>query len=232
MQFQINDFEGPLDLLLQLIKSSKMDIFNIEIESIVDQYVSFISNTDKINIDSASEYFLLASELIEIKSRLLLPKGEEEEEEDPRTDLVNRLIEYENYKNMSSYLKEKSDKRSEIYTKYPDDITKYIDEDNISVNISIEELIDALKKHIERKEEEKPLSTKVTISEVSVKDRKKDINKLLLKKSKLNFLELFDNTSKEYLVATFIAVLEMVKEKEIVIYQDKNFSDIFVEAII
>ena len=109
MEFKINDFEGPLDLLLHLIKESKMDIMNIEIESITKQYVEFLEKQEKMNLEVSSEYLVLASELIEIKSKLLLPnnKMDEEEEVDPRTDLVNRLLEYQAYKDITKVLLEK-----------------------------------------------------------------------------------------------------------------------------
>ena len=104
--FIINDFEGPLDLLLHLIKTSKMDIYDIKVEEITKQYVDFINKQKEMNLDVASEYLVMASELIEIKSKMLLPKTEEEEEEDPRKELVNRLIEYQKYKDMISSFKE------------------------------------------------------------------------------------------------------------------------------
>ena len=111
IEFKINDFEGPLDLLLHLIKESKMDIMNIEIELITKQYMDFLDQQEKMNLEISSEYLVLASELLEIKSRLLLPnnKTEDGEEvvEDPREELVNRLLEYQTYKNITSLLQEK-----------------------------------------------------------------------------------------------------------------------------
>ena len=106
IEFRINDFEGPLDLLLHLIKESKMDIMNIEIESITNQYVEFLEKQEKMNLEVSSEYLVLASELIEIKSKLLLPnnKLEEEEEIDPREELINRLLEHQAYKDITRVL--------------------------------------------------------------------------------------------------------------------------------
>ena len=117
MEFKINDFEGPLDLLLHLIKESKMDIMNIEIESITKQYVEFLEKQEKMNLEVSSEYLVLASELIEIKSKLLLPnnKMDEEEEVDPREELINRLLEYQAYKDITKVLQEKELLR---YNKY------------------------------------------------------------------------------------------------------------------
>ena len=101
VEFKINDFEGPLDLLLHLIKESKMDIMNIEIEKITKQYMDYLDLQEKMNLEIASEYLVLAAELLEIKSKMLLPRQtveEDEEEEDPREELVNRLLEYQAYK--------------------------------------------------------------------------------------------------------------------------------------
>ena len=104
MDFKINEFEGPLDLLLHLIKESKMNIMDIEIEKITDQYMNYLDLQEKMNLEIASEYLVMASELIELKSKLLLPnpKNEEGEEEDPREELVNRLLEYQAYKEIQT----------------------------------------------------------------------------------------------------------------------------------
>ena len=131
MEFRINDFEGPLDLLLHLIKESKMDIMDIKIEVITQQYIDFLDKQEKMNLEVSSEYLVLASELIEIKSKLLLPNNknvEEEEEEDPREDLVNRLLEYQAYKDITKMLHEKESLRKDIYTKSPENIKQYLDE--------------------------------------------------------------------------------------------------------
>ena len=117
MDFIINDFEGPLDLLLHLIKESKMDIMNIEIEEITKQYMDFLDKQEKMNLEISSEYLVLASELLEIKSRLLLPNNKDEsleEEEDPRDELINRLIEYQAYKNITKLLQDKELLRKEL----------------------------------------------------------------------------------------------------------------------
>ena len=108
MEFTIEGFEGPLDLLLHLIKENKMDIFDIEINLITEQYLKYIHNMEKVNLE-VSEYLVLASELIEIKAKMLLPRKQQEsekEEEDPREELVNKLLEYQAYKEISKDLNE------------------------------------------------------------------------------------------------------------------------------
>lgn len=233
--FKINEFEGPLDLLLHLIKESKMDIMNIEIESITKQYLDYLDLQEKMNLEIASEYLVLASELIEIKSKLLLPKQKlddiDEEEIDPREELANRLLEYQAYKEITKVLQEKENIRKDIYTKSPENIGKYIDEETtITSDVSLDDLVDAFKKYLERKKQNKPLKTKVTINEISVSSRRKDITKILKEQKKVSFFKLFPISTKEYIVATFLAILEMAKNKELIITQNKNFDDIVCEV--
>ena len=233
LEFKINDFEGPLDLLLHLIKEAKMDIMNIEIESITDQYLAFINKSEKMNLEVSSEYLVLASELLEIKSRMLLPreKIDEETEEDPRTELVNRLLEYEVYKNITSTLHDRELLRREIYTKSPENIKNYIDESTeIHADVTLDDLINAFQRYYQRKKDNKPLKTKVTVNEISVSSRRHDIKNILKQKKRVSFFELFEVASKEYIVATFLAILEMAKNDELIIKQDKNFEEIICEA--
>ena len=234
LSFKINDFEGPLDLLLHLIKESKMDIMNIEIEKITNQYMDFLHQTEKMNLEISSEYLVLASELLEIKSKMLLPRNEDalEEEEDPREELMNRLIEYQTYKELTKVLQEKELIRKDIYTKMPEDIHNYVEEDHtIHADVTLDDLVNALQKYYQRKEDNKPLNTKVTVNEISVSSRRSDIKKLLKTKKRVSFFELFPIATKEYIVATFLAILEMAKSKELVIKQEKEFADIICEVV-
>ena len=234
MEFRINDFEGPLDLLLHLIKESKMDIMNIEIEKITKQYVDFLNAQEKMNLEVSSEYLVLASELIEIKSKMLLPnnKVDEEDEEDPRTDLVNRLLEYKAYKSITPLLQEKELLRKDIYTKMPENMQQYRNEDiEIQSDVTLDDLVDAFRKYYQRKIDNQPLKTKVTVNEISISSRRHDIKKLLKNKKRVSFFELFPVMTKEYIVATFLAILEMAKNRELVIKQENNFEDIICEVV-
>ena len=236
VEFKLNEFEGPLDLLLHLIKESKMDIMNIEIESITKQYMDYLALQEKMNLEIASEYLVLASELLEIKSKMLLPNGkneeDEEEEIDPREELVNRLLEYQAYKEITKVLQEKESLRREIYTKSPENIKNYIDEvKEINVDVSLDDLVLAFKNYLARKKDNKPLKTKVTVNEISVSSRRYDIKRLLKNKKRVSFFELFPVLTKEYVVATFLAVLEMAKSGELTIIQDKAFDDIICEEV-
>ena len=212
-----------------------MDIMNIEIELITKQYMDFLDKQEKMNLEISSEYLVLASELLEIKSRLLIPnnKNEEEEvEEDPRDELVNRLLEYQAYKDITKVLQEKELLRKDIYTKTPENIRNYIDEDNeIHVDVTLDDLVAALQKYYQRKIDNKPLKTKVTVNEISVSSRRHDIKNVLREKKRVSFFELFPVASKDYVVATFLAILEMAKSKELIITQNETFDDIICEAI-
>lgn len=234
LDLKINEFEGPLDLLLHLIKENKMDIFDIKIEEITEQYLSYIKKQESMNLEVDSEYLVLASELIEIKSKLLLPHEKEvidEEESDPREELMNRLLEYQAYKEITKTLKEKELIRQEIYTKAPSSLKEYVDSDtDIKMDVTLDDLVDAFQKFLERKKESKPLTTKVTENEITVSSRRSDIKMLLSKGKKISFFKLFPVYTKEYVVATFLAILEMVKNKEIIITQNDTFDDIVCEV--
>ena len=227
--FIINDFEGPLDLLLHLIKTSKMDIYDISVEEITKQYIDFINSQKEMNLTIASEYLVMASELIELKSRMLLPRTEEEEEEDPREDLVNRLLEYQKYKDMIDSFKELEKNRKDIFTKDHINFNEYSDT-NIENDgsITLDDLVNALNKFLERKELEKPISTKITKKEISVQDRTRDIRNILSKKKKVSFFDLFEVKTREYVVVTFLSILEMAKFGEIEIIQEDNFNNIII----
>ena len=232
--FKINEFEGPLDLLLHLIKINEMNIMDIQIEEITKQYVDYLKSQEKLNIEIASEYLVMASELMEIKSKMLLPNekmDEEEEEIDPREELIQSLLEYEAYKKLSQVLEEKNENRSYIYTKLPENINNYVEDIDITNEGEIEDLINAFKLFLDRKSKSKPLKTRVTVKEISVSSRCLEIRSVLKTKKKVSFFDLFSIDSKEYIVATFLAILEMCKNKELKIKQDNNFEDIIVESV-
>lgn len=234
MELVIQDFEGPLDLLLHLIKESKMDIMNIEIEEITKQYVEFLNSQEKLNLEISSEYLVMACELMEIKSKMLLPsskKEDEEVDEDPREELVNRLLEYQAYKDITKILQEKELLRKDIYTKMPENMQQYRNEDiEIQSDVTLDDLVDAFRKYYQRKIDNQPLKTKVTVNEISISSRRHDIKKLLKEKKRVSFFELFPIMTNEYVVATFLAILEMAKSRELKITQEKAFDDIICEV--
>lgn len=231
----IGDFEGPLDLLLHLIKKSKMEIFDIEISKITEEYIKYINSMKELNLDIASEYLVMASELIEIKSKKLLPTKEEKEDEEdinPEEELKRRLIEYKKYKESTEVFRNLEEKRSYYYTKSPENMKKYsLEKLENDGNVSLFDLLDAFQKLLERREASKPRNTKIARKEMSVKERVVKIRDILRVKKKVSFIELFDDFSKPYVVVTFLSVLEMVKGREINIKQDSNFGDIYLERV-
>ena len=231
----IGDFAGPLDLLLHLIKKSKMEIFDIEISEITNQYLNYIEQMSEMNLDIASEYLVMAAELIEMKSRKLLPNKEEEsseEEENPEENLKRRLLEYKKYKESTGIFRNLEENRSSYYTKAPESLKNYLNETiENDGTISINDLLLAFQKILERQNFNKPVNTKITRRELSVKERVVRIRDILKNKKKVNFIELFDDFSKPYVVVTFLSVLEMAKNKEITLKQDNNFSDIYLERV-
>lgn len=230
---KINEFEGPLDLLLHLIKKSNIDIYDISLSDITDQYLEYIHQMEELNLDIASEYLVMATELLEYKSRSLLPKKieDDKEEEDPKEELIKRLVDYKKYKEITSEFKKLEDIRSEIYTKTPSNINEYDEKVINNSELSVNDLISAFKKFIDRKEYEKPLNTKITTKELSVSDRILKIKEILKTKNEVNFIDLFDKLTKDYVVVTFLSILEMSKNKEIEIKQDNNFGNIIIKEV-
>lgn len=235
MTLNVADFEGPLDLLLHLVKTSKMDIYNIDIASVTEEYLSFINNNTGLSIDAYSEYLVMASELIHLKSKLLLNNDDEEESDyefNNPEDLAARLLEYEKIKNISSIFKNLEEKRSEVYTKSPSYLEDYREnKEIINSDISLDDLLSAFSSFLERQKLSEPTDTKITKKELSVEDRINTIRTKLKKyNGKIKFLELFDNVTKPYVIVTFLSILDMAKNKEITINQKNNFSDIFIES--
>ena len=232
--FCINDFEGPLDLLLHLVKESKMDIYEINISDIINQYLEFIHNLEDENIDIASEYLVMAAELIHLKSKLLINRHDDEENDEEfsinsEEDLRNKLVEYEKYKKITENFKELEEKRSEVHTKLPESLQEYVENNIVKGEFDISELLNAYKLFLDRQELTKPLNTRITRKEINIEDKIKDIKNILAKRKKVNFIELFTEVTKENVVITFLSILEMAKNNEITLTQEDNFSPIMIE---
>ena len=165
MHYEVNidEFSGPLDLLLHLIKKDNIDIYDISLEKITNEYLEYIKKMEEMNLDIASEYLVMASELIEYKSRSLLrQKDEEEIEQDPKEELIKRLVDYKKYKEVTETFRNLENLRSDIYTKTPSNISEYDESLKNDGLVSVDDLMEAFKKFLSRKEYEKPLNTKVT----------------------------------------------------------------------
>ena len=234
MNIKINDFDGPLDLLWHLIKAHKMDIYDINIEKITKEYLSFINEHKELTIDGASEYLVMASELIHLKSKLLLNNNDEEEDAEyeinTEDDLRNRLIEYEKLKAAADRLVELENKRKEVLTKLPSNLSEYADKSaKLSSDITLDDLLKAFEGYLNRKKLDEPVNKAVTKRELSVEDRCLSIKSYLHNRGKVNFLDLFDEVDKPYVIVTFLGILNLVKSREAVISQEYNFGDIYIE---
>ena len=210
--FYINDFEGPLDLLLHLVKQSKMNIYDINLFDLIKEYLDFINKMQDLNIDVASEYLSMASELVHLKSKMLINKKDDEEEADDEfnikseEDLRNKLLEYENIKNITGEFKVKGLYDADILYK---------------AFLEVEKKLKLLK----------PLDTTITKKEISVLERTKEIKDILRLRGKVDFYSLFSINTREYIVITFLTILTMSKNKELKIIQEDNFSPIIVEGL-
>lgn len=229
----LDNFQGPMDLLLHLIKKKKMNILDIKLEIIIDEYLEYIRKCENLNLNIASSYLVMSTELLEIKSRMLLPSNNELEpdEIDEVTNLKNRLIEYEKYKNMVSLFKEYEEARREFKTKSPTNILEYKEDKVIHSSLNVDVLKKAYEELLKRIEDDKPTQTKVTKKELSVEDTIVDIRNKFKSNKRMNFLDLFDKYEKSYIVVTFLAILEMSSKKEIKIIQDNNFDNIVCEVV-
>ena len=235
-QFSINDFEGPLDLLLHLVKTSKMNIYDIDIKIIIEEYLKFIESEKEKNIDIASSYLVMAAELIHLKSKMLVNDEENEETSDEEfsitseEDLKRKIIEYEKYKKISESLVELENKRNNFYTKSPMNLDEFVEKGNINFgDVSVNDLVLALKKFKEREKLNKPLNTRITKKEYSIEKRIEDIRKILQVREKVEFLELFSELNRDFIIVTFLSILTMSKNDEILLTQIDNFKPILIE---
>jgi len=229
----IDAFEGPLDLLLHLIKKSNIDIVDINIVDITKQYLDYINCMEEMNLDIASEYLTMAAELIEMKSNILLPKPELDDVEEERQDLINRLLDYEQYKKMIGYFRDLENDRRDMFTRVPEDLKNYDCVSNVTLggDVTVDDLVSALNKFFSKKEYEKPLNTKVTSREYSVSMRCEEIKSVLSKKKKVCFTDLFDRYDKSFIVVTFLAILDLVRKSNVLVSQDRNFNQIYIEDV-
>ena len=228
----IDNFDGPLDLLLHLIKEQDIDIYDIKIEDITKQYLDYIKHMKELNLEIASEYLVMASELIEMKSKMLLPKNKEKEdddyEEDPRELLIERLLAYKRYKEVTSEFKDLELTRKMVFTREPDNLNRYVKEDENSEELGVADLIDAFNNLLKRKELDRPIATKITKKELSVTEKVNKIKNILRNKKKINFEDIFEVSTKEEVIISFLSVLEMVKKDEILLTQEGNFKNIVI----
>lgn len=242
MQIKIPEagFEGPLDLLLHLIKQLEIDIYDIPMAEVTEQYMLYIQTMQELELDVASEYLVMAATLVAIKSRMILPQHEEEaadedwlelDEEDPREELVARLLEYKKYKEAARELQEREKERALYFTRPPADLSEFATTLKPTVHgekVTIYDMLGAYHKLLRRRRLREPLHTKVERQEISIEKRMEEVIEFLQDEDRpVNFFDLFPTATKEHIVVTFLAILELMKQNKIFAEQDENFGDIW-----
>lgn len=232
---KLDGFEGPLDLLLHLVNALEIDIYDIPVAEITEQYMHYIHTMQFIELNIASEYLVMAATLLEMKSAMLLPKREvdyeyeSEYEEDPREELIQRLIEYRKYKLVASRLQEKELEENQIYTRPPVQFNELISKQPVvQGDISIYDMLHALDKVFQRKNWNAPLETTVNRVEVSIDQRMQEILTVIAEADeKVRFDYLFPYPSKGHMVITFLAILQLLKNNQIHCSQSAQFTPIY-----
>lgn len=226
LTFHLEIFDGPLDLLLALIAKNKVNIYDIPIALILDQYMAYIHQMDLFNMEVASEFIVMAAQLMVIKSRLLLPKPESEAEEDPRKELVDLLLEYKRAKQTAEVLHELEFTYGGRFEKPPSELPEEPVEKEYKLTHALSVLTDAYRRVYERNAEIKEAEQNVgkldnlirTTRHVSVNEKILHVMKRLAKDGHCEFSGLFDHAeSRNEIVATFLAVLELIKGKRILV---------------
>lgn len=230
LKFKLDSFEGPLDLLLMLIRKNKVSIYDIPIALILEQYLAVMAEMKEMDLEVSSEFLVLAATLLQIKSKMLLPKNEDDEEDgiDPREELVRRLAEYKKVKEATLFLKDRESIGASMFFKAPDPIERPPAEFDYT-SLTPDNLIIAFKRAYQRLERKLPppkhsFQGIVGHEKISVRVRVANIWKRLMKKSQMLFKDLFKGTkTRSEAVASFLAVLELIKIKKIrVEYEDET----------
>lgn len=226
MKIHLDIFEGPLDLLLYLIKKDHLNIYDIPMVTVVEQYLQFIELMKFLDINIASEYMVTAATLINIKSKMLLPPDPtpEEPEVDPREELVRKLLEYQQFKEAADFLKKKEGERLKYVTRISQADTN---KQEVYMEASIFDLINAFKTAL--KDVPKDIFFEIIQDEFTVEQKIHDLLHLLLVKEKIPLNELFSSArSKLETVVIFLAILELIKMRELIAIQEQNFSPIII----
>ena len=243
-EFKINEFEGPLDLLLHLIEKNKFNIFDIPIVEITEQYLEYLNRMQEENLDVMSEFLVMAATLIKIKAKMLLPKEEEEEEEeeDPRAELVKRLLEYKMYKYASYELMDMELDAGKAYYKpatIPKEVLEYkedIDPTEVVGDVTLAKLSEIFNQVIKRTVDRvDPIRSKfgtIEKEEVRIEDKMDEIREQVRGLKGINFKTLLEvQASKINVIVTFMAILELMKVGDIVIRQEELFGDIIIDSL-
>ncbi|MGA2264655.1 MAG: segregation/condensation protein A [Acidobacteriota bacterium] len=230
MTIRLEGFEGPLDLLLHLIKREELDIWNIPIAHITEQYLGYLQLMQDLNINVAGEWLVMAATLIYIKSRMLLPpepvqeSAEGEEQEDPRRELVYQLLEHQKFKNAAQMLYTREEVENAVWNSPPREL---LEDEKEVVAVTLFDLLRAFHEVVKRFEAQS--SMELDQDDVTIDQKLAEVRRLLMVHDSLAFSSFFTRTmSKRHLIVTFLALLELVRLREIWLYQEKAFEEIHI----
>jgi segregation and condensation protein A len=237
-KFKLDNFEGPLDLLLHLIRDKKLDILEVSLVEIADQYIAFIEEARKFNLDIAAEYLLIASQLVEMKSKNLMKTeiftGPPEEYEEDSKELLERLIEYEKYKSVSDTLIGIYEANPQ-FDKDDDEYVEYMEEEaDRAIELMTNgksDLIDAFYSIQERIREQKPLSTKIVNTRISPEVRRKEVEDILKESGDTTFISLIESSDRYYIAVSLLVVLEMANQGIVKLVQTDSKDDIQIMVV-
>ncbi len=237
---KLKSFEGPFDLLVYLIENAEMSIYDIKISEITNQYLAYIREMEEQNVALASEFMVLASSLIEIKSKMILPRiaedGQEITEEDPRTELVERLLEYKRFKELSQMLEEREERSLNIFEKPQEDISRYLENPDEYLSLDLKEFATAFRLFIQKKQRVEAVRKHYTRIERERASMEKRISYILQQvRGKIGQVFSFkdfirDKKDRYDVVVTFMSLLEMAKARAVKVEQRKTYGDIEVSA--
>ncbi|HOV91475.1 MAG TPA: segregation/condensation protein A [Candidatus Kapabacteria bacterium] len=234
-KIKLKDFEGPLDLLLYFIKRDEIDIYDIPIAKISEEFLNYLHLLEIMDIEIASDFILMAATLLQIKADMLLQinKSEKEtlgEENDPRTPLVKQLIEYQKYKEAANHLSERYDENQYYFYRknYQSEINQSNEIGTHYKNASIFNLVDALSKVLKRNNTDNQTFHQVNLFPITIEEKKNEILQILHLKSRIYFTKLIDNYSRLEIVVTFLALLELTRTNDISLFQNDNFGEIVI----
>ncbi len=239
LQLELDVFEGPLDLLLHLINKLEIDIYDIPIAKITTQYLHYLEKmkTDQINL--AGEYFVMAASLMRIKSEMLVPRNENQaemiedyyEEEDPRTDLIQLLLEYRQIKEVVPKFEDRQTDRADYFGKEPTELSAYREKIELEdQGLEVSDLTAIFYEVLARHKLETPQPTTIESDEITVTEKMDDIYSVLgsSESKSLSFFNLINRSSRQEIVVSFLAILELIKENRVLVQQESIASDILV----
>jgi segregation and condensation protein A len=230
-EVKLEIFEGPLDLLLHLIRKNELDIFDIPVATITDQYLAYLDTMRALNISLAGDFLVMASTLVHIKSRMLLPASDEDEEEDPRIEITRPLLEYLRLKEVAGELSERDLLERDVFTRrLPRDFKNQFQDEEPMLDVNLFQLMDAFKRLVDQTQPD--ASLKMEVERWSLEEKTALIMETLKSVEAVYFQELFDkdNTIAE-LIVTFLALLELIHIGMIRAYQPSPDKDIKIEGL-